>query len=329
MNVITNNQGLSLAMAVWLAHDEYTDGSADHAGQNLISATALLKPTRQLVLMKRLPPAVDTTDVADLIASRFGHAIHESIEQAWTVGHANAMRRLGYPEKMIERIKINPTEVLDGDIPVYLEQRSIRPITLQAGEVLISGKFDQIINGEINDTKTTSVYAYINRSNEDYYQLQGSIYRWLNPTLVTSDLMRIQHVFTDWQRSQSKISPGYPNDRVLEFTVELLSLQETETWIRRKLNEVIANDALPEPELIRCTEEDLWMSDPIWKFYSDPAKAAQGGRSTKNFESYPAAVQHQNKAGKGIIVEVPRQAKRCAYCNAAPICTQKDEYAHA
>ena len=329
MNALTNDAGLSLSMAVWLAHDTYTDGSEEHQGKNLISATSLLKPTRQFVLSKRLTPANVQTDVTDLIASRLGHAVHDSIENAWTHGYAQALKRLGYPEKMIEKVRINPETVEPGDIPIYLEQRAFRTLKLPNLEVVISGKFDQVINGEGNDTKTTSVYTYLNNTNEDYYIKQGSMYRWMSPDKITSDIWRIQHVFTDWQRSQIKINPKYPSHRVKEVTYNLMSLRETENWIRSKVNEIIANQSLPETEIIRCSPEDLWMSEPVYKYYADPKKAQAGGRSSKNFDNYPDAMMHQSKAGKGVVLSVPGQPKRCAYCEAFSICSQKDEYEHA
>lgn len=329
MQTLQNSAGLSLAMAVWLAHDEYTNGQEMFPGENVISATSLLKPTRQIVLAPRVPSSERVEDVSDRIASRFGHAIHDSIERAWEKGYKPAMERLGYPAKMIEKVRINPSQAeLDagGIIPVFLEQRSHRRIKVDGVEVVITGQFDQIINGELNDTKTTSVYAYINRSKEEDYRIQGSVYRWLNPTLITSDIMHIQHVFTDWQRAQSKINPSYPASRLVEFKVELLDLPTTEKWIAAKIREILANQDLPEDQIIRCTDKELWKTDPQYKYYSDPKKAAEGGRSTKNFPNYPAAASYCSKQGKGVVVTVPGQVKACSYCPAFPVCTQKDEY---
>lgn len=325
MNMITNNSGLSSSMAVWLAHDEYTDGGDLFPGKDVISVTSLIKPTRQFILGKRATPEEYTPDVVDMIRSRIGHALHDSIEAAWKDPRA-AMMRLGYPKSIIDRIKINPTEVSDEDIPVYLEQRYFREIDINGHPVVISGKFDQIIDGEVNDTKSTSVYTYINGSKADDYALQGSMYRWISPDKVTSDVMRIQHIFTDWQRSMARADPKYPQQPLVEFTVELMSLEATEAWIRRKILEILANQGLDEPDIIPCSQKDLWMSDPLYKYYSDPAKAAEGGRSNKNFPNYPAAAAHLNKMGKGVIVTVEAEPKACGYCAGFAGCTQKDQY---
>ena len=324
MQPLTNTKGFGLAMAVWLAHDEYDAGQEAHPDKDVISVTGLLKPTRQIILANRIPASDRLVDVSDLIASRFGHAVHDSIEHAWRSGYQTALKRLNYPQKMIDKIRINPEdhELSEDIIPVYLEQRFFRELD----GIVISGKFDQIIAGELNDTKTTSVYTYLNRTKTDDYQIQGSIYRWINPEKVTSDVMLIQHVFTDWQSSQARINPDYPQSKIQEVKIQLLSLQETENWIRAKIREIMVNQNLPEPELIRCTDKELWKSDPVYKYYSDPKKAQEGGRATKNFPNYPAAAVHLKNQGKGVIVTIPGQVKACGYCPAAEICTQRLEY---
>ena len=331
MKPLENRAGLSLAMAVWLAHDDYTSGQDEHPGENLITATALLRPTRQIVLAPRVPDAERSADVGDRVAMRFGHAIHDSIEMAWRRGYRQAMTRLGYPRRTIDRVRINPCATAareEGIIPVYLEQRAFRPITVDGVRVIVSGKFDQVIDGELNDTKTTSVHAWINRTKEDDYRIQGSIYRWLNPERITSDIMRVQHVFTDWQGFRARSDPDYPPGRLVEFPLTLMSLAQTEAWIARKIREILANQDLPEPEILRCTDRELWRAEPVFKYYADPEKAQAGGRSTRNFPDHAAAAAHAAKQGKGVVVTVPGRVRACGYCPAFPACSQKDAYEH-
>ncbi len=327
---LSNTSGIGLALAVWLAHSDYSSGSDDHPGKDLISATSLLKPTRQLILANRADPKDRQLDVMDMIPSRLGHAIHDSVEHAWKRGYREALAALGYPAKMIDKVRINPQDhelaANPDSIPVFLEQRYFREIDVDGHPVIVSGKFDAIINGEVNDTKTTSVYTWIKGSKTEDYALQGSIYRWISPHKVTSDVMRIQHVFTDWQRSMAKASPDYPKSRVVETKVQLLPIQETELWIRNRIRELVANQHLPEPEIAPCTEKDLWMSPPVFKYYADPRKPAEGGKSTKNFPNYPAAAHYCNQQGKGVVVTVPSEPKACLYCAGFDLCTQKDAY---
>lgn len=326
MNQLTNNNGFSLAMSVWLAHDEYQNGADEFPGRDVISVTSLIKPTRQLILSNRVPPQNRTSDVADLIRSRGGNAIHDAIEHAWKTGYRKAMTKLGYPKKMIDKIVINPSPSalkLDPDlIPVYLEQRYHR----EFDNVIVTGKFDQIINGELNDTKTTSVFTYLRGNKVEDYQLQLSLYRWICPDKVTSDVARIQHYFTDWQGFMAKSNPDYPKHPIVEKTIQLLSIKETEQWLRAKFAEIRSNQDLPEDQMIRCSDADLWRSEPEFKYYADPKKAAEGGRSTKNFDSLVAANAYCAKQQKGVVVTTPSKVKACSYCAGFDLCSQQKEY---
>ena len=318
---LTNNTGISLPLAVWLAADDYDFVPGT---QKAISATGLMKPTRQILLRERLTDEdADVPDVSDRIAARLGHAIHDSIEKAWTDSYANGMKLLGYPEKVIQRIKINPQSLEPGDIPVYSEQRGCREIM----GYKISGKFDLVVDGELNDTKTTSVYTWMLGSKDADYCLQGSIYRWIHQDKITSDYIHINFVFTDWQRVMAKQNPNYPQQRLLTHRVELMSLAATEAWIIAKLSNLEASADLPESEIPRCSDKDLWRSEPKWKFFADPTKTS--GKSTKNSDSLAEARAYQaSKGGKGVIIEVPGKVKACSYCAAFPICSQKNEYEH-
>jgi hypothetical protein len=317
---ITNVTGIDLPLAVWLAADDY-DFVQD--GQS-ISATALLKPVRQILLKERLTRKTRTTpDVADFIASRLGHSIHDGIEKAWKNNYRLALKLLGYPDQLIERIRINPTEEEDGIIPVWLEQRSAREIK----GYRISGKFDMVLEGALHDFKSTSVFAYTNGSKDEDYILQGSIYRWIHQDKVTEDQMTIQFIFTDWQKAMARSSNTYPQQRVMPKRFDLLSLAETEAWILNKLEALEAAAELDEADLPRCTDKDLWRGETVYKYYSNPEKV--GGRATKNFDNLAEANAFAATKGKGIVVTVPGQVKACSYCPAFPICTQKDEYEHA
>jgi len=317
---LTNNEDIPLPLAVWLSYDSYDF----IGGKNRISVTSLLKSTRQFVLSARVPMSERSHDVSDFIASRMGHAFHDSIEMAWLHGHKEALNKLGYPEKIIERIKINPDPATVGpdDIPVYMEQRVEREIE----GFVVSGKFDMVIEGQIFDVKSTSVYSVIMGSKEEDYTLQASYYRWLSPDLITSDTVHIQHIFTDWSRAASKQQKNYPPSRLMNNTYELIPLDQSENMIRTKIKEIKDNWNKPESELPFCTDKELWRSEPAYKYYADPNKT--DGRSTKNFDNLAEANQFKADKGKGIVLTIPGKVKACNYCVAFDICKQKDLYDH-
>lgn len=67
-------------------------------------------------------------------------------------------------------------------------------------------------------------------------------------------------------------------------------------------------------KIYHCTDEELWRSDPQYKYYTDPTKTS--GRST-NFDNLADAHRHlAEKGGKGVIITKPGEPKACAYCPA-------------
>lgn len=322
---ITNNTGINLPLAVWLLHDEY-----DYINQeNYISVTGLMKPLKQTILTSRIPKDQRTEDVSDFVARTLGHAIHDSIEKAWHKGHARSMKLLGYPEHVIERIMINPTEEQlrsrNDPIPVYMEQREFREVIVDGVKFIIGGKYDMVADGELFDNKSTSAYTWLFGTRDDDNQQQGSLYKWLNPKKITGDHIHINYIFTDWSRMQARSNPKYPQKRVEQKSIPLWSEAETERWVVDRLRKFLAYKDLPEDQIPECNDKELWRSDPAYKYYTDPAKIS--GRSTKNFSDKAEADDFMaSKGGKGVVITVPGEAKACNYCNAFDICKQKDGY---
>lgn len=307
-----NPNNIPLALAVFLATDDY-----DYE-PNVISATTLLKPIRQIVLAQRVKPEEKLIDITQLVSSRMGSAIHTAIEKAWQ-NPKKALQLLGYPPKVYDNIVINPNQVEQGKIPIYMEQRSYK-------EVLgykVSGKFDFVAEGKVQDFKSTSVYTYLNQSNADKYALQGSLYRWLNPDIITKDVMDIHYIFTDWNKAESLRNKDYPQHRVLTQQYKLMSIEETQAWVERKLHELNQYIHTHETDLPQCSDEELWRKPTVYKYYKDPNKTE---RSTKNFDTLSDAVNHMTSMGTGAIKEVKGTISACKYCPAFHECTQKDLY---
>lgn len=323
--VFLNDMDNSLSTAVWLAADDYDFTPTPNA----ISATDLLKSDRQLILRQRRmeldanAPNVVTEPVplSTRVASRMGHAIHAGIEHAWNTGAEQALLDLGYPKKVASQVVINPTQdqLDEGCIPIYMEIRNTKEIEGWT----ISGQFDFVIEGALEDFKSTSVFSYTSQTNADKYVKQGSIYRWLNPDIVTEDVFTINYIFTDWAKNMARSSDKYPNHRIMPQRFNLMSLEETEYFIRSKIRRVAACSELPEHDLPDCNDEELWVKPPVFKFYKNPETAAKGGRSTKNFDSKLEAAARQSKDG-GVVIEVPGQVVACKYCPEFEMCTQKD-----
>jgi hypothetical protein len=326
---LTNVHGISLPLAVWLLNDEY-----DYINEpNYISATSLLKSTRQLVLSRRVIQQDREMDLSDLLSSRMGSAIHDSQEKAWKVNGKRAMKLLGYPAKVYENIAINPSvEEIAGNpdiIPIWIEQRSFREIIVGNVTYKIGGKFDQVIDGRLFDTKTTSVYTYLLGKKDNDYGYQGGIYRWLNPDLITDHHIYIQFLFTDWQKARSRGDENYPQTKTLEYPVEMPSIDDIEAFVRAKIEELVKYQDAPDEQIPHCTDKELWKGETVYKYYADAAKASlPGSRATRNFDGDKVAAYAfmASKGGVGIVKEIAGEVKACGYCPAFQACKQKDMY---
>jgi len=312
----TNKNNVSLALAVFLMYDDYDYDERS----NSISATGLIRPLRQLVLSKQNPALSKTADVADLVNSRMGSAIHKGCEEAWS-DRNNVLRALqlfGAADNIIDTIRINPEEVNPGEMPVYIEQRAEKEII----DFVISGKYDLVLDGVLNDYKSTSVWAYIFDSNADNYVKQGSIYKWLNPDKITSDYININYIFTDWSSSKAREKNDYPQQRVVTKKYPIWSIEETENWIMNKLEAYKALADAPQKALPECTKEELWASETKYKYYKNPSKLE---RSTKNFDTMDEAlIRKANDGDIGIIKTVPGEVKACRWCPVVGVCTQAE-----
>lgn len=316
--MLTNTANLPMSVSLWLAHDDYDHSSDPYS----ISATSLLKPIKSLVLGRRAV-GNSQSDVADLIPSRMGTAIHTAIESAWLSPELpKHLLELGYSPRVIDNIVVNPTkeQLTEDSVPIYMELRGFKKV----GKYTVSGKFDFVSGGVLEDFKTTGTYGYINQSNAEKFIQQGSIYKWLHPDIITEDYMYIQYIFTDWSAAKARSDKNYPASRIVPQKFVLNSVQETEAFVSERINLVDTLENADESAMPDCTPKDLWERDPVFKYYKNPNSRA---RSTKNFTTYFEAHERLMQDGSvGIVVEVKGEIKFCAYCPAVDICQQAAGY---
>lgn len=318
---ITNKADLPLSIAVWLLNDNY-DYSVD---PNHVSVTSLIKPLRSIVLSRRLPPQPDM-DLIDRVPSRLGTAIHESVEDAWKssklpniLSTLKGLFNLSTDKKII----LNPDKVIDDIYPIYMERRSSKKF----GKYTVSGKFDFVYNGRLEDFKSTSVWKWIFQSGVKDFTAQASMYRYLNQDIITEDLFRITYIFTDWSATKALQDRDYPKTRIITKLYPLAPVKEVEEFIQNRLNAIDHLQNAAENLLPVCTKEELWQKDAIWKYYKNPAKIS---RSTKNFDNKAEAHQRLHSDGNvGTVIEYPGKVVRCNYCSAATVCNQRAQYEKA
>ena len=102
-----------------------------------------------------------------------------------------------------------------------------------------------------------------------------------------------------------------------------MSYEETDQFIKQRIEELHSFSTLPETELPYCTDEELWRDAPAYKFYAK----VDSKRATKVCDTYAEAhAVFMERGATGIIKEFPGRVKRCAYCDGKTLCTQKNQY---
>ena len=324
--MLTNKANINLCTAVWLAADEYQF----KPNWNQFSATGLLKSAKSIILSYRYKEQTGSLvqDVTDLVPSRMGTALHTSVELAWSNVkiRTKAMDRLGIPSQIQKQIALNPgidgnPALQQGQKPLYMEVRGQRKID----KTVISGQPDFVWEGQVQDLKSTKVYNWIHGGNDEKYMMQGSIYRWIMPDIITQASMQVNFIFTDWNplEAQRKASDGYPQFAVGQRTLELMPAMDIELWLKQKLNTIYRYKDVPEVDMPPCTPEEVWQREGQWAYYKKP----EAKRATKLFDSKAEAELFQAQSGGGgRIEERPGEVKFCTYCNGRPICQQAEKY---
>ena len=313
---LTNKNNLSLPLAVLIAHNTY-DGSND---PKTLSATELLNPVRSIIIGLQHADEEKDVDLINLVASSMGTALHDRAESGWLNRSTleRAMRTLNIPEDVIKRVVVNPPHVIGTMIPIYVERRSSR----QLMGWTIRGKFDTCIDGQLSDYKSCSVWKTIlDRDDGKDWKLQGSIYKWLNEDIITGNKVSIELIYTDWSSSSARQDSSYPQQRVESKEYALMGVNETEHWIKNKIQQIEAGLKVKQSDMIRCDEKELWATDDVWKYY----KKLGAKRATKNYTVKSEAYNRLSTDG-GEVKHFPGEIKRCNYCNAVEVCEQAQEY---
>ena len=285
----TNRYKLPQYLVDWLKNDDY-DYNTDPF---TISTTTLMKPVKAYWLTLRYGDDL-VMDVTDLVASRLGSAIHDSIEQV-------ATRNVSKEERVSKEIEIDGTKFT------------------------ISGKYDVLTKENekwiIRDIKTTSVWSFIYGGKDEDYRKQLSVYRWLlTQQHEIEPVAYIDFIFNDWQAVKAKTDDNYPDQRIKAgYKIDLWSLEETEKYVRSRVEHFFKFKDVADEALPICSKEELWASEDTFAVTKPDAK-----RATKICSSQEDAKKYieDNKLKTAFIEFRQGKAKRCKYCSAAPFCQQ-------
>ena len=287
----TNKFRLPKEIEHWLKSDDYDYSNDEYH----LSATTLLKSTRMILLEKRWSENL-IVDISDLITARYGSAIHDSFE------------------------KSNCPNTIH-------EKRYYRKID----DYTISGKIDLILDKDtkpkLADLKSTSVWTYLLGSRIEDYIIQLSIYRWIlqneEKDLIGKNLSNeafIYYIFTDWSKKEAIAKKDYPQTRIKPISINLLTLNETENFIKEKIEQIKIFKDTRDSLLPYCTKKELWQEDEKFAVIKKGAKKA-----IKVLNTMHEAIKLKNamkEKDEYNIVKREEKAKRCNYCKVSSYCSQ-------
>lgn len=272
---ITNKRGLpeSLVRAC---------ETARHNAKGEVSATTLLKGTKQILLEDRHWEELED-DVSDRVWALFGTAVHRLLEEC------------------------NPDS--------FTEER----FELKVGGRTVTGRVDlyDMANATITDYKTASVWKVKLGDFEDWRR-QGLVYAYLM-TKSGLEVRRCRFVamLRDWTMGGARSDPDYPESQCVlyEFDVTEADLEETRRMVEDKVAEIERCDALPDDDIPPCTEKERWAKPTTYAVMKDGRKTA-----LRVFDNEDDAKKCAEEKG-GRVEKRPGKNVRCdGYCLCSKFC---------
>lgn len=285
---LTNKHGIPVTFVNVLERPTYSKGRAN------LSVTQLINSPKIVALTQKFEDEIEQ-DVADMVWSIFGSAIHTVLEHGKDGNH-------------------------------IVEER----LHAEVDGWRISGAIDlQVVNEDgtisIRDYKTTSAWAVMNDKVEWEYQL--NIYAWLVETVkqVSIKDLGVVAIIRDWSRRDAANREGYPPAPIKEIPINLWDAQERESFIRKRIElHSAAEFAMEVGELLPpCTPEEMWEKPTIYAVKKKGAARAKSLHDTEQEASITAV-----SLGPDYEVETRLgERTRCAsFCSVNTWCQQWRDY---
>jgi len=286
--IITNKYNLPQTFVNITKRPTYSKGKAH------LSVTELINSPRIVQLRKAHEQELET-DVADMVWSIFGTAIHGVLEHGKDDNH-------------------------------LVEER----LHAQLDGWNISGAIDlQIVNEDgsitINDYKTTGAWSVMNEKIDWEYQL--NIYAWLVETVkqVPVKNLEIVAIIRDWSRRDAALKESYPDAPIKTIPIQLWPYEMRESFIRERLikhSEAEFQFDIGD-DLTQCNADEMWEKPTTY------AVKKKGGVKARNVcSTLEEANSKLAEYGKDYEVEVrPGERTRCkTFCQVSRFCDQYQSY---
>ena len=328
---LTNKGNLPQIIVDLVSLDLYDAGSSDISVTSLIDAPQIryLKKTNKVQY-----------DASDFLWTTLGSAIHGALEYAEYSQYE--VKVLKQAQDIFERHKqqkvadwvekfVNKTFSEHLDFNVVQEKR----LFVEVDDWTISGKPDRIEldTKTLIDFKMTSAWVFDKPDQHDKYRKQLSIYRYmLHKEGIEIDTAKIIFIFRDWSKMAMFRSKTYPRRRVEELEIDLMSLEETEAYIKKRIflhkQAELGNAPL-------CTEEEMWARDGSFKCYKKKGKVLSKKAMPKGtFKTFDEALAFKGAMKEKLMptedIEIkyiePVRARCAEYCPVAKFCGQYQDF---
>lgn len=285
---LTNKYNLPDTFVNVLKRPTYSKGKAH------LSVTQLINSPKIVALTQKFEHELEE-DVADMVWSIFGSAVHKVLEHGKDARHA-------------------------------IEER----IHAEVDGWHISGAVDLQIKHDdgsisVRDYKTTSAWAVMNEKIE--WEQQLNIYAFLIELVkkVPVKDLGIVAIIRDWNRREAANREGYPEAPIKELPIKLWPMEERERFVLHRIAQHSACEFAMEAEepLPQCSPEDMWEKPTVYAVRKKGNVRAKSLHATE--EEANAAAE---KLGKDYEVEVrPGERTRCAsFCPVNTYCQQWRDY---
>jgi hypothetical protein len=286
---LTNRFGIPETFVNVLKRPTYSKGAAH------LSVTQLINSPKIVALTKKFEEELEQ-DVADMVWSIFGSAIHNILEHGKDENHLVEERI----HSMVDGWKISGAV----DLQVVDDQGGI----------------------SIRDYKTTSVWAVMNEKIE--WEQQLNIYAWLVDT-VKEDFhvtdLGIVAIIRDWSRRDAARNPDYPQAPVKELPIKLWPYEERKEFVQSRITSHSACEFAMETgeDLSPCTPEEMWEKPTTWAI-----KKVGGVRAKSVHDTEESMLKALEIAGPAYEIEVrPGSRTRCeSFCPVNTYCQQWRDY---
>jgi len=263
------------------------------------SVTTLLNPPRIVHLEKRYGHLVVPT-VKSQIAAFMGSGIHDRAEKN--------LKTMSFFDKK------------------YMCERTI---SLDVLGRLITGRFDILYDQkELWDIKTAKTWKIVFDPELTEWVQQQNIYRYILAVRgINVESLNILCFYKDWQEGNSLRSSTYPQAPVVAYSLPMWTLEDTENFLRERVQLMVDNEQVEDDDLPECTREERWerFSDGARVKYA-VLKSKDSGRAYRVFEHKGEAIACAKDA-KGIDISKGyleiRYAKRTRcedWCKTADHC---------